>query len=108
MIAADYLGLRVLGYAPCYNMDNKWPQWSRDKYQQVLDICEEVKYVYEGDYPGPWCMIKRDEAMVDDSDKVLALYNGDTKGGTYHTVTYAKKQNKPVINVWNNWLDYDN
>lgn len=107
MLAADHLGLRVIGYAPCTNMDNKWPQWSKDKYQQVLNICEEVKYIHDGDYPGPWCCILRDEAMVDDSQKVLALYDGGGKGGTYQTVKYAEKRNKSIINVWNEWLEYN-
>lgn len=106
-IAADKLGLTVWGYAPCKNMDVKWPQLSQDKYNEVLGICEKIIYVHDGDYPGPWCMIKRDERMVDDSNEVLALFDGNfVKSGTGHTVKYANKLKRKVTNVWDQWLEY--
>jgi hypothetical protein len=39
--------------------------------------------------------------MVDDSDEVFALLSPEaTAGGTFFTVKYAEKQNKPVTNFW--------
>ena len=34
--------------------------------------------------------------MVDNSDYVLAVWNGEKKGGTWYTIDYARKKNKPV------------
>lgn len=35
--------------------------------------------------------------MVDRCDKLIACYNGDTSGGTYNCVQYAKKKGKEII-----------
>ncbi len=34
--------------------------------------------------------------MVDNSDLVLAFWNGENKGGTHNTICYAKKTNKQI------------
>ena len=34
--------------------------------------------------------------MVDKSDLVLAIWNGEKKGGTWDTIKYAQKQGKTV------------
>lgn len=39
----------------------------------------------------------RDKAMVDDSDVVLAVYDGKPAGGTYATIEYAKSKGKQII-----------
>jgi uncharacterized phage-like protein YoqJ len=107
-LAASNLGLTVWGYAPCRNMDSKWPQWSKDKFELVCGRLDKIVYIHDGDYLGAWCNIKRDHAMVDDSEEVLALWNGDTyRSGTYHTVSYAQKKGKKVTNVWEEWLAYE-
>ena len=31
---------------------------------------------------------------------MLALWEGENRGGTYHTISYANKKNKDVINIW--------
>ena len=42
------------------------------------------------------CMFERNRYMVDNSDYVLAVWNGEKKGGTWYTIDYARKKNKPV------------
>ncbi|OPD25873.1 hypothetical protein AL710_02015 [Clostridium botulinum] len=37
--------------------------------------------------------------MVDCSNYVIAIYNGNCKGGTYNCIQYAKKQNKTIITL---------
>ena len=34
--------------------------------------------------------------MVDNSDVLIAIYNGEPKGGTAYTVNYAQKQGKEI------------
>ena len=42
------------------------------------------------------CMQKRNRYMVDKSDLVLAVWNGEKRGGTWYTINYALKKGKPV------------
>ena len=44
----------------------------------------------------PYLMQKRNEYMVDQSDKVIAVWDG-SKSGTYNCIKYTKKQNKEII-----------
>lgn len=49
------------------------------------------------------CFFLRDERMVDDSNGVVAWYDGRNKGGTLYTVNYAKNK-KPVVNLYENTM----
>ena len=42
------------------------------------------------------CMQKRNRYMVDRSDLVLAVWNGEERGGTWDTISYARKKGKPI------------
>ena len=44
------------------------------------------------------CMMKRNKYMVDKSDFVIAVWNGDASG-TGNTVRYAKENNKTIIQI---------
>ena len=61
----------------------------------------EVVFVSEPGYAA-WKMQVRNKWMVDNSDLVLALWNG-TDGGTANCVRYAEKVGKPITNLWERW-----
>ena len=42
------------------------------------------------------CLLERNRYMVDKSDYVFAIWNGERKGGTWYTMEYAKKLKRPV------------
>ena len=42
------------------------------------------------------CMLERNRYMVDKSDYVFAIWNGERKGGTWYTMEYAKKLKRPI------------
>ncbi len=51
-------------------------------------------------------MQKRNEYMVDKSNLVLAIWNGDKSGGTWNTIKYAMKKGKNIRYIMlneNNW-----
>jgi len=62
-----------------------------------VDLIEgyEFKGVPEGEYH-PAKMMIRNKYMVNNSDIVIAVWNG-SKGGTANAVNYAKKQGKEII-----------
>jgi len=97
-LAALELGIPVHAYIPFIGQADAWPAHSHAAYQQLLLRCESQKVVSPGGYE-VWKMQARNEAMVDDCDMVLALWNGE-KGGTGNCVRYAEKQGKTVENIW--------
>lgn len=63
----------------------------------IINESDEVYYVSEERYTH-WCMNKRNEWMVDNSDLVIAVWDG-TKGGTANCVRYAVKQGKEITKL---------
>lgn len=51
-------------------------------------------------YPGPWVYQVRNRFMVDHADSGIAFWNGKQSGGTFACLEYAKRMNKPVINIY--------
>ena len=50
------------------------------------------------DYPGPWAYFRRNHWMVDNTDFVIAVWDG-SKSGTSETVEYAQAQGKKVYRI---------
>lgn len=83
---------------PFPGFEDRWPQSSKNDLYALMAGAENTVYVKEGPYAG-WKMQERNKWMVDNSDQVLALWNGTT-GGTANCVAYAEKVGKPIINLW--------
>lgn len=87
----------------------KWfNQTDVKRYKGQLEDADKVTYVdkidkykikgYEEDRYYPAKMQKRNEYMVDNSDIVIAVWDG-SKGGTCNCVQYAKKLGKEIIYI---------
>lgn len=102
-VAALDLDLKLIAAIPCERQERLWPLSSQRKYHSILNRAHWVTLVCKGQYR-PWKMQKRNEWMVDQSDRVLALWDG-SDGGTGNCIRYAQKKNKLILNCWNNWLE---
>ena len=60
----------------------------------ILESCDSKNIISPHYYRG--CMQKRNGYMVDKSDLVLAIWNGQRKGGTWNTIKYAISVGKPI------------
>ncbi len=102
--AALNLGMPVRAYIPFIGMERKWPHQSQMHYHSLLRRIDEDEWVIcsEEGY-APWKMQTRNERMANDCTTMLALWNG-TSGGTANCIKYAEKINKPIINVWDQWI----
>ena len=56
---------------------------------------DEVVYVSREYQDG--CMLKRNRYLVNHAACLLAVYNGEWRGGTAMTVRYARKMGREVI-----------
>lgn len=96
--AAANLEIKFWAYLPFLGQDAVWPAESRIRWHHLCALAEKTRIVSPGGYSTA-AMQARNQAMVDDCDQVLALWDG-TSGGTANCVRYAKTVNKPIINCW--------
>lgn len=68
--------------------------------EEYADRHRLSKYILRPRYEryGHAAPLKRNEEMVDTADAVVIIWDGRSKG-TQHTITYAKKKNKPLTLV---------
>ena len=97
-------------YIPFEGQSDRWAEkgiFSQSDYNQMLALATDTKLISDIAYPqGNFairCLMARNEAMIDDADLVVALYDGDDwvtdKGGTPQAIRYAKKIGKQVFQV---------
>lgn len=67
---------------------------SKRKYDLVLAFCDKVTFISESYSPD--CFFIRNRYMVDNSDSVIAIWNGDMSGGTFYTINYAREKGKDI------------
>lgn len=80
-----------------------WPDDARSRWQGLLSKANEVIVASDGKAEN-YKYLLRDEMMVNMGDHVIALWDGDKKGGTAYTVKYALKEGLPVTNYWDKWM----
>lgn len=80
---------------PCEGQADGWSASARDLYSSILVQADKVLYVNRQYQPG--CMLERNRYLVDHAACLLAVYNGEQRGGTAMTVRYAKKLGRKMI-----------
>ncbi len=65
-----------------------------EDFQKLLTKCSDIN-ILQDEY-SPDCFFKRDRYMVDNSDLLIAVWDGRKHGGTYYTINYAKKCDKEI------------
>ena len=92
---------------PFVGQASKWPASSQDAYWGLLEKASKIEAVCKPGYAA-WKMHRRNEWMINHSDRVVALYNGDPLGGTAACLHYAESQDKTVDNLWDKWMEMNN
>jgi uncharacterized phage-like protein YoqJ len=90
--------VKLIGAMPFASQASRWPEATRQHWQGVYDLCNEVVIVSEGEYH-PSKMQIRNQWMVDHADYVIAVWNGQKSGGTWNCIKYAIKQGKSILTV---------
>lgn len=99
--AARELSLKYIMALPFPGFEDRWPQSSRAFLYGLIHDAHDAHHICESGYAG-WKMQERNKWMVDNSNQVLALWNGTT-GGTSNCVKYAEKVGKPIVNLWDKY-----
>lgn len=89
--------LKLLCILPCEGQADSWSDSAQETYYSILDQADSVIFVsreYSKD-----CMLKRNRFLVDNSSCLLAVYNGEKRGGTAMTVRYANELGREIITL---------
>jgi uncharacterized phage-like protein YoqJ len=95
--------VRVLCAVPFETHSSNWPEASVVYYNKLLNKADEVVMVSKGGFT-PQKMQIRNEFMVDRCDELLAAWNGDTMGGTWNCIKYAREKDKKITYIDANQL----
>lgn len=87
--------IRLIAAIPCPNQAKSWNEDAKERYKTILEACDQQIVVSPYYHRG--CMHERNRFMADNSDVLIAVYDGSEKGGTAYTVNYAKKKGLDVI-----------
>lgn len=101
-VAAIKLGVPFVAAVPYVGQDSLWDERTRRVYAGLLEAASAVCFVEEPPHAG-WKMISRNRWMVERADLLVALWDGDRKGGTASTVLHAEKRGVQVVNCWQDW-----
>jgi uncharacterized phage-like protein YoqJ len=88
------LGIPYIAVVPFAGQEKVWPLASRKHYETLLERAASVVTVCEGGY-APFKLQKRNEYLVDNSDLLIAAWDG-SKGGTCNCVHYAEKIGRDI------------
>lgn len=101
-LAAIKLKIPLVAAVPFQGQEKRWPEESQVIYKKILDKASKVVTISKGDYKQEFLQI-RNEWMVDNSDLILACWDG-TSGGTRNCIRYALKQDKKIENCYETYL----
>jgi len=88
--------VRLIMVLPCGDQTQKWSAADRLRYQKILAQSDQNIILSDRYYEG--CMQVRNHFLVDHSEKCIC-YMKYCRGGTWHTVSYADKNRKIILNL---------
>ena len=86
--------LRLHCFLPCKGQADKWSAAAQERYHSILEQADSLNYISRKYYDG--CMIDRNHRLVEAAGRLLAVYNGERRGGTAATVRYAQKLGREI------------
>lgn len=91
----ENFALRLHCIIPYAAQPDNWGARSQILYSKILQQADEVTELSHTYYDG--CLLDRNRYMVDRSGTLLAVYNGEYRGGTAATIRYAHKLGRKII-----------
>jgi len=80
---------------PHRGQSDGWGAAARAEHRAILEEADSVVYLRRAYRNG--CMLERNRFLVDHATLLLAVYNGEKRGGTAATVRYARKAGRGMI-----------
>ena len=80
---------------PCTTQTDRWTASSRDLCRSILEQADSIVYVSREYHQN--CMLDRNRFLVEHASTLLAVYNGERRGGTAATMRYAQKMGREIV-----------
>ena len=87
--------LRLHMLLPHEGQADRWSDSAQERYHSILKQADSIEYVSHEYYDG--CMLDRNHRLVEAAGTLLAVYNGERRGGTAATIRYARKMGRRII-----------
>lgn len=84
---------------PCRGQTRTWPKQEIDRYRKIIEKAYKTTVVSSGEFQ-VWKLFERNKWIVNRSNFVVAYWDGDPQGGTYHCFKYAQEKGKPKENIF--------
>lgn len=89
------MGIPFIAAIPCKDQEKLWSPVQQERYHELLNKAARVVMVDDGEY-APWKMQKRNQWIVDHSERMVSYWNGSKEGGTANCLRYAKHVKRQV------------
>ena len=96
------VGVPFIAACPYQGQERKWREDQQRSYRDLLSKADELLFLYDpptSDRDAAEKLQKRNEWMVDNSDVLLAVWDGVRKGGTWNCIKYAEKVGRPWVRI---------
>ena len=90
--------VELILFLPCLDQDSSWTVGQQDSYGYILSAANEVRYV--SDVYDKTCMKRRNQAMAEECDMMIA-YVGRDRSGSSQTLRMARSLGKEAYNLYN-------
>ena len=90
----EFPDITLTAVIPCPEQAERWGEKLQVRYNGILTRCDKIITTSPRYETG--CMLKRNRALVDMCDILVAVFDG-SRGGTYQTVNYAKSRRKKTV-----------
>ncbi len=95
-VKRDFPQIELILVLPCVTQTKYWSKKDMILHEKIKALAKNVIYTSEEYTVG--CMHKRNRRLVDDSSACICYLTGES-GGTFYTVSYAKRNSLEVINI---------
>ena len=107
-VAAKTIEIPFVAAVPFREQYHGYPEVLRPSYHALLAEAQRIERMPIGVSSSHARLYQlRNEWMVNNSDMIVALYNGHSRGGTKNCIEYARKVGRPICYVWKRWLDFN-
>lgn len=104
------LGIPVHAYQPCADQTNRWFEESKREHSRIIAASKTHQKCWERPWPAiadsiPYQFLVyqwRNECMLEDSNILIACWNGKTSGGTYNCLSSARTGKSKVYAPFEN------